>query len=81
MIISTKESLLFSFLFFGDKTGSLLTGMVIGPVMHLLCAYPLGYAVFLFMYLFLPGARRSSMIRAFAHGAMGRRIDPSWWTH
>ena len=21
------------------------------------------------------------MVRAFAHGAMGRRIDPSWWTH
>ena len=20
------------------------------------------------------------MVRAFAHGAMGRRIDPSWWT-
>ena len=25
-----------------------------------------------------PGARCSSMVRAFAHGAMGRRIDPSW---
>ena len=21
------------------------------------------------------------MVRAFARGAMGRRIDPSWWTH
>ena len=21
------------------------------------------------------------MVRAFAHGAMGRRIDQSWWTH
>ena len=21
------------------------------------------------------------MVRAFAHGAMGRWIDPSWWTH
>ena len=21
------------------------------------------------------------MVRAFAHGAMGRLIDPSWWTH
>ena len=27
-----------------------------------------------------PGARCSSVVRAFAHGAMGRRIDPSWWT-
>ena len=26
-------------------------------------------------------ARCSFMVRAFAHGAMGRRIDPSWWTH
>ena len=24
------------------------------------------------------GVRSSSMVRAFAHGAMGRRIDPSW---
>ena len=24
------------------------------------------------------GARCSSMVRAFAHGAMCRRIDPSW---
>ena len=24
------------------------------------------------------GARCSSIVRAFAHGAMGRRIDPSW---
>ena len=21
------------------------------------------------------------MVRTFAHGAMGRRIDPLWWTH
>ena len=27
---------------------------------------------------FLDGARCSSVVRAFAHGAMGRRIDPSW---
>ena len=24
------------------------------------------------------GARCSSVVRAFAYGAMGRRIDPSW---
>ena len=24
------------------------------------------------------GARYSSVVRAFAHGVMGRRIDPSW---
>ena len=22
-----------------------------------------------------------NMVRAFAHGTMGRQIDPSWWTH
>ena len=27
------------------------------------------------------GARCSSVVRAFTHDAMGRRIDPSWWTH
>ena len=27
------------------------------------------------------GAICSSMARTFAHGAMGRRIDPSWWTY
>ena len=26
-------------------------------------------------------ARCSSMVRSFAHGVMGHRIDPSWWTH
>ena len=26
----------------------------------------------------LAGARCSSVVRAFAHGAMGRQIDPSW---
>ena len=28
--------------------------------------------------MFNKGAIRSSVVRAFAHGAMGRRIDPSW---
>ena len=27
------------------------------------------------------GVRCSSAVRAFVHGAMDRRIDPSWWTH
>ena len=27
------------------------------------------------------GARCSSVVRAFAHGAMGRRVDPSWLSH
>ena len=27
------------------------------------------------------GSRYISVVRAFAHGAMGRRFDRSWWTH
>ena len=27
------------------------------------------------------GARYRSVVRAFAHGVMGRRIDPSWWNY
>ena len=27
------------------------------------------------------GARCSSVVTVLARGAMGRRIDPSWWTH
>ena len=27
------------------------------------------------------GAIGTSVFRAFAHGAMGRRINPSWFTH
>ena len=30
------------------------------------------------MAVYCRGARCSSVVRAFAHGAMGRRIDPSW---
>ena len=31
--------------------------------------------------LYHMGARCSSVVKAFVHGAMGRRIDPSWWSH
>ena len=30
---------------------------------------------------FVFGARCSSVVRAFVHGATGRLIDPPWWTH
>ena len=30
------------------------------------------------VYLWGSGARCSSVVRAFAHSTMGRRIDPSW---
>ena len=30
------------------------------------------------LFLVPVGVRCSSVVRAFSHGAMGRRIDPSW---
>ena len=31
--------------------------------------------------IFTAGTRCSSVVRAFAHGAMDRQIDPSWWNN
>ena len=42
-----------------------------------LVAHALGYLT-LGIYSFIIGARCSSVVRAFAHRAMGRQIDPSW---
>ena len=42
---------------------------VVGSIVH--GVNPLSYFSF-------QGARCSSVVRAFAHGAMGRRIDRSW---
>ena len=36
------------------------------------------FVTFTFVVSFILGARCSSVVRAFAHSAMGRRIDPSW---
>ena len=36
------------------------------------------FCCFISGYYLLFGARCSSVVRAFAHGAMGHRIDPSW---
>ena len=33
------------------------------------------------VYFLSYGARCSSVVRVYAHGAMGRRIDPSWGGH
>ena len=33
--------------------------------------------ILIFYFIEIRGARCSSVVRAFAHGAMGRRIDPS----
>ena len=49
---------------------SLMVRWVVGSILH---GRPIE--------LFLVGAICSSVVRAFADGAMGRRIDPSWWTH
>ena len=39
------------------------------------------FCFFVFIFLSAHGAKCSSVVRAFAHGTMDRRIDPSWWTH
>ena len=39
---------------------------------------PLFWQICIQTVFVLEGARCSSVVRAFAHGAMGRRIDPSW---
>ena len=31
--------------------------------------------------VWFPGVRCNCVVRAFAHGVMGHRINPSWWTH
>ena len=33
------------------------------------------------LFLVPVSARCSSVVRAFTHGTIGHRIDPSWWTH
>ena len=35
----------------------------------------------IWLWYYNRGARCSSMVRVFAHGAMDCRINPSWWTH
>ena len=47
-------------------------------LIHILLVLTLGSNLDFYTY---GGARCTSVIRAFAHGAMGCRIDPSWWTH
>ena len=44
----------------------------------LLLKYIHFFPLFFLLFFLGGGARCSSMVRAFAHGAMGRRIDPSW---
>ena len=45
---------------------------------HMPANHVLNHTVFNYSGGECQGARRSSVVRAFAHGAMGRRIDPSW---
>ena len=47
----------------------------------LLCIYMKHIPLLLLNLHHLAGARCSSVVRVFAHGAMGCRIDPSWWIH
>ena len=61
----------------------------LSTVMLMLCIELLGNADWdwsqikyvLYHALLFEGTRCSSVVRAFAHGVMGRPIDPSWWTH
>ena len=53
----------------------------IGVTKVVLCAV---FSVVLWSYILLlrqSRVRCSSVVRAFTHGAIGRRIDPLWWTH
>ena len=45
---------------------------------HVVARFVLGHLILSPCPLSLRGTRCSSMVRAFAHGAMGRQIDPSW---
>ena len=47
----------------------------------LLFFYCINFVIYTRTLIRFRGARCSSVVRAFVHGAMGRRIDPSWWTH
>ena len=47
----------------------------LGVLISILCLGPTVGSGFQFIRY---GVRCSSVVRAFAHGAMGRRIDPSW---
>ena len=49
-----------------------------GPSVCTLCSGTLGLLPVPLAAQSFGGARCSSVVRAFAHGAMGRRIDPSW---
>ena len=51
-----------------------MTKVEFRPIVHQACAYSIG----LWLGLGYQGAGCSSVVSAFTHGAMGRRIDPSW---
>ena len=59
-----------------------MSGVDLLEILHMIIKEAIFSTVFLQIwvgsYVFVPlGARCSSVVRAFAHGAMGRRIDPS----
>ena len=63
----------------GDKSDTFRVTALLGCEIELFVMYSLQNASNLtcFRSLLCSGARCSSMVSAFAHGAMGRRIDPS----
>ena len=63
-----------TFYFYGYITSNMVKDHLDREEMD--CCHFTGYS-----FLLLLAARCSSVVRAFAHGAMGRRIDPSWGGH
>ena len=52
---------------------------IVIPVIIVIVVIPVIIVIVIAAGIFLQtGARCSSVVRAFAHGTMGRRIDPSW---
>ena len=58
-----------------NNTSTRLYVTSFSDTLHLLLRLPTNKVI---LSLCTGGARCSSMVRAFAHGAIGHRIDPSW---
>ena len=56
----------------------LLTEMDADPVINVMLSFISATIKQWILAPYNTGARCRSVVRAFAHGAMGRRIDPSW---
>ena len=57
---------------------SVIDGANTAAVNQFCCSYLHQLILITILTLRADGARWSSVVRVFAHGAMGHRIDPSW---